>query len=346
MTIDTRCGEHDLLIQSMQDGCWQRMTEPVLSTGSAGQDWCRVMLYTPRVIRTDGLYRMWFIGGANHSRSADCCLGYAESDDGIKWRPYEGNPIATPEQIPWGMDWNTPYILFDEKVGTFRMWFTSTTEIRREENEEDQGKCLYLNQALGYAESKDGIDWDVHPEPVYWSGRSPSVLKNEDGPFVMWAGSRPDPESPWDTLYHNIYRFTSPDGIHWIRSEQPVVLPSGEIRSCVYPCVVKNKDGYLMIHGGHHVKPGTFELYGATSVDGIGWNCHHDTPVLHKSGVEGQFDGRFTSTPSILIEPERLLLYYSARPLGNTYIDGQGKERIDRAGVYNAIGVAILPLQR
>ena len=330
------------MLESIINGPLQRMAAPVLSTVTAGQSWCSVNLYNPCVIRCNGLYRMWFIGCSSHSRSNDHSLGYAESGDGVNWEPHEGNPVATPEDLPWGLNWQTPEVLYDEGAKLYRMWFTATTHVRREQTENGQSTCVEMDQALGYAESDDGVHWEVHPEPVYASGRSPSVLVGDDGSYLMWMGSRPSPAEPWDTLYTNIYRFASPDGIHWIRGERPVVCPSGVTRSCVYPCVVKAGDGYLMLHGAH-VPGGKFEIFCATSPDGLGWACHHERPVLPASGIAGQFDGRYTSTPSLVCEPDRLLLYYSARPLEDEYTDGEGRTRTDKSGIYNAVGLAILP---
>ena len=330
------------MVESLIDGSWQRIPRPVLSTATAGQSWCSVNLYNPCVIRCAGLYRMWFIGCSSHSRSRDHSLGYAESEDGVNWEPYEGNPVATPGDLPWGMNWQTPEVLFDEEANVYRMWFTAATRYRQEQIEDGQVRCLEMDSALGHAVSEDGIHWEVHPEPIYPSGRSPSILVDDDGAFLMWMGSRIGPEEPWDTIYSNIYRFTSPDGIQWTRGDHPVVRPCGVTHTCVYPCVVKAGDGYLMLHGAH-VPGGKFEIFCATSVDGLNWRCHHETPVLPASGIAGQFDGRYTSTPSLVCQPDRLLLYYSARPLEDEYTDGEGRIRKDKSGIYNAIGLATLP---
>jgi len=337
--------DREPMLQSAIEGPWQRMAEPILSATTAGQDWCRVALYSPTVIRVGNRYRMWFAGCASHSRASDHCLGCAESDDGLHWRLYEGNPIATPLDIPWGMNWQTPEVLFDEQAHVYHMWFVSITRAEWEEIEDGQRRCVLMEQALGYARSEDGIDWDVHPTPVYPSGRSPSVLATPDGSYCMWMGSRPGPDDPWDSLYRNIYRFTSPDGIQWTRGEHPVVCPSGVAHSCVYPCVVRDGDGYLMLYGAH-LQGGTFEIFSATSPDGLKWTCHYDRSILPASGIPGRFDGRYTSTPSLVCEPDRILLYYSGRPLENTYRDGQGRERIDTCGIYGGIGVAVCPVHQ
>ena len=76
---------------------WQRRAEPVLSTTNTTQDWSRVMLYMPGVIRADGMYKMWYVGTSGPPRPANCHLGYATSQDGIHWEEYPDNPIVTDE---------------------------------------------------------------------------------------------------------------------------------------------------------------------------------------------------------------------------------------------------------
>ena len=48
-----------------------------------------------------------------------------------------------------------------------------------------------------------------------------------------------------------------------------------------------------------------------------------------------------TSTPCVLDDEDRYLMYYSARDLGNIYGAGDGTVRADSAGIYRHIGVAV-----
>jgi hypothetical protein len=327
--------------QEPTDGRWRRLDKPILAAPTAGQAWCRVCLYAPAVVQVGGTYKMWFTGTASHSRSIDHSLGYAESHDGLNWTPYQGNPVATSDDIPWGTAWQTPCVRFDPEENLYRMWFVAITKYQTERADQGVEQVVDMDEALGCAVSEDGIHWDIHPEPVYPSGRGPSVTRIGRTSYAMWMCSRPSPEHPWDDLYKNIYRFTSTDGINWVRSPEPVVRPSGVIASCVYPCVVHRGDDYVMLHGGH-LPNGGFELFSAASNDGVDWTCNHQAPVLPATRRPGAFDGRYTSTPCLLPEPDRTLLYYSGRSLEDKYIDGRGNQRTDTAGVYEGIGVAVL----
>lgn len=315
---------------------WQRQPEPVLSAYETKQSWSKVVLYSPHVLFRDGKFRMWYLGTSTASRSSDMVLGYAESTDGIRWKEHPNNPILTGEDIPWGRVWQTPFVLFDEDEKMFKMWFVSGDGVRRDK----QGNVLSNDQRLGYATSKDGIAWKVHPESIYPSGRSPSVIKEGPNHYRMWMNSRPDPKGAWDDIYKHIFEFSSTDGIHWQRGKKPVIRPGGKIRSTVYPFVLKIHGHYHMWYGGHTAK--RFELFHATSADGTKWTTDHQNPAFPARSAKEFFDSRYTSTPCIVDLPNRYLLYYSARDMRTTYTDKQGRKRQDKSGIYAHIGLAVM----
>jgi len=73
---------------------WQRMSDkPVLS---AKKPWEKVAVMCPHVIYDNKtkLYRMWYSGGAQYEPNA---IGYATSEDGLKWAKHENNPIFKPD---------------------------------------------------------------------------------------------------------------------------------------------------------------------------------------------------------------------------------------------------------
>ncbi len=316
---------------------WQRRDEPILSARTTKQAWCRVVCYSPHVIYHDGRFRMWYLGTSVASRSNDIVLGYAESNDGLKWTEYKQNPILRGRDIPWGRVLQTPFVLFDAEEKLYKMWFVSGPGVLRD----DDGKVTSNDQRLGYATSNDGISWKVRRESIYRSGRSPSVIKEAPNRYRMWMGSNPSPQSAWNDIYKFIYEFTSTDGIGWQRSGRPVLTPQEPARSTVYPFVLKRGTDYYMWHGCH-VPGGRFELFCARSSDGSRWRVDHTKPAFAATGDKTDFDGRYTSTPCVVELPDRYLLYYSARDWQNEYIDGEGRKRKDGSGVYAHIGVAVI----
>ena len=312
-----------------------RVNQPVLSAMTTQQDWCTVQLYSPSVVKMEGKYRMWYVGNSEATRVDVVSLGHAESDDGICWIEHDGNPILTSADLPFGTSWQTPRVLFDTARGVFKMWFVSGGS-ERDAND----KPTIRRQYLGYAESRDGFSWEIHPEPIYPSGRGPCILTGEGGGYTMWMNSAPDPDGEFASLAANIFRFTSDDGIEWTRDPEPVVTAGGPTRSNVYPFVINDSGDYTMWYACA-VEGGYCELYCSTSSDGVEWTHHRDHASFPATRNPDDFDGRYTSTPCVLDDEDRYLMYYSARDLGNIYGAGDGTLKVDRMGVYRHVGVAV-----
>ena len=163
------------------------------------------MLYMPGVIRADGMYKMWYVGTSGPPRPANCHLGYATSHDGIHWEEFPGNPIITDEALQdaggWGRCFQSPFVLYDLEERIYRMWFSALTHYE----ETADGELVEMTQQVGYAESPDGIAWEIHPEPVTHSGRCPSVMQGSRRHFHH-VGKRPAggrPRSQRDLRSHD-----------------------------------------------------------------------------------------------------------------------------------------------
>ncbi|MAD79657.1 MAG: hypothetical protein CMJ50_02275 [Planctomycetaceae bacterium] len=308
---------------------WQRRDDPVLSASTTRQPWCKVVLYSPSVLFKDGKFKMWYVGTSAGSRSTDFSLGYAESDDGIQWNEYAGNPIATPQDIGWGIYMQTPFVMFDEDEQIYKMWFSSATKAVYSEKAK---RMVGADRPLGYATSPDGIEWKFHPKPIYDSSRSPCVWKLGPKSYRMWM----------NVDLARIYEFTSSDGIQWQRASKPAVQVSGASKSCIYPFVIHENGRYYMWYGCHRPE-GIFEIFCATSPDGSSWSVDHERAAFPASRKKDRFDGRYTSIPSVLSLPDRYMLYYAPRDWRNTYLMPDGSRGRDGAGVYAHIGVAVIP---
>jgi len=317
---------------------WERRAEPILSALITEQSWSRVTLYSPHVIRVGDKYRMWYIGNSSATRRPDLVMGLAESDDGIHWTEYEHNPILTLDDLPWGSFWQTPFVLFDEEETVYKMWFVSLTGV--ETNEE--GKMIKGTQELGYALSQDGIRWNIHPTPIFEYGRRPCVIKEGKNRYRMWMNSGPIVDGKRTGLLKYIYEFTSTDGLDWTQAEVPALQRAGTQERVVYPFVIRENARYYMWHASH-LPNGHTEIFCNESHDGSNWTSHHETAAFPASRDPDLFDGRYASTPCILVEKDRYLLYYSGRDLSNKYIGGDGSVRREGAGVYHHIGVAVIP---
>ena len=336
---------------------WRRRGEPALSTTNTRQDWCRVMLYMPRVIRADGVYKMWYVGTSGPPRPANCHLGYATSTDGIHWEEYPGNPIVTDEALRdaggWGWCFQSPFVLYDLKRRVYRMWFSALTHWEQTAD----GELVEMTQQVGYAESPDGIAWEIHPAPVTRSGRCASVIQEADGSFSMWANARPAGDPDPSSIYGHVMLLRSADGIHW-EEIADVLQPAGIYKSCVYPHVLRDGPDLVMWHGGHRESlrddvdfargqlddayGDWFDLTYARSHDGLAWTDRPGLPVFPPNADKAAFDARYTSTPHVLKEPGRYTLYYSARDMQEGWLQADGTPGPGRGFAYRHIGYATL----
>ena len=312
-------GDHPLELRPQP---WQRRGTPVLSADTTQQSWSSKMLYSPTVVHVDGVFKMWYVGseGDYAAEHGVLNIGYAESEDGVQWQEYAGNPILVAKDLPFATDFQTPFVLFDEEERIYKMWFIS----------------LYLDdqrmdQMLGYATSTDGIDWSIHPEPIYWSGRSPSVIKEGPDRYRMWMNSRPSPETDDMDLYGYIYEFASSDGIEWERGDEPVIVPSGKAHEgVIYPYVLKEEDAFRIWYGAYDESDTRFHLFSATSKNGSDWMLRHDGEAFSAHGDPRSFDAKYVSTPWVLSLEDRYLLYYSARDY----------RTVETGNIYQHIGLA------
>jgi len=103
---------------------------------------------------------MWYTGQAG-GRSA---IGYATSEDGVHWHRVGPSPVLTPEE-PWEkVATMCPDVLWEARLGLYRMWYSAGDQ--------------YEPDAIGLAESRDGVHWIRHEQPVFTA----------------------DPSSPWDSF--------------------------------------------------------------------------------------------------------------------------------------------------
>ncbi|MCH9652408.1 MAG: hypothetical protein K0U86_18150 [Planctomycetes bacterium] len=168
------------------------------------------------------------------------------------------------------------------------------------------------------------------------------MIKEGKNRYRMWMNSGPIKNGKRTGLFRFIYEFTSTDGLNWTQAEKHCIQPAGKQGSVIYPYVIQEKGRYYMWHASH-VPNGHTEIFCDESADGSTWTTHHKTAAFPASRESKLFDGRYTSTPCVLVEKDRYLLYYSARDLSNDYIGGDGKKHSDGAGVYQHIGVAVFP---
>lgn len=209
------------------------------------------------------------------------------------WYRYDRNPLIGDEGD----------FCFDNYVirmnGQYRMYFSWRT-----------------HYGIAYTESSDGLHWGERKlvmEPrseILWEEdvNRPTILQR-DGKIMMWYSAQTTAgfnQGKWidnyvaaslaDSGTSVIAYAESSDGDHWIRKDQPVMVPDlpWEKQSLMNPSVIwdETQKMYLMWYcGGGWFEPDCIGF--ATSKDGIRWTKHPQNPV-------------FTANPENIWERERV----------------------------------------
>lgn len=114
------------------------------------------------VLKDGDIWKMWYTGQAR----GYSYIGYAESEDGIRFKRYKNEPVLFPERPFEGMSVMNPCVLIED--GKYRMWYAAGE--------------TYEPNVIAYAESIDGINWKKLPfNPVYTAESGNDWEKNRVG---------------------------------------------------------------------------------------------------------------------------------------------------------------------
>jgi predicted GH43/DUF377 family glycosyl hydrolase len=182
------------------------------------------------------------------------------------WRNYERNPVL-------GGEYGTCFdISMMQDQGKIKMWFSWRHK-----------RCI------AYTESVDGLYWEapvpvLQPDPSSdWDNdeeNRPSVIK-KDGKYLMWYSGQ---MNPYTNEGMSVIGYAeSDDGLHWIRSREPVVKPDQkwEMKAIMCPHVLYEEDTKLFkmwYSGGGNREPDSIGY--AESRDGKIWTKSNLNPVL------------------------------------------------------------------
>lgn len=212
-------------------------------------------LNRPVVVERDGVYYMWYTGQINPGAATGrSWIGYATSTDGRNWKRLD-RPVLSAD-LPWEkVAVMCPHVIWDKEAGLFKMWYS--------------GGEQYEPDAIGYATSKDGINWEKYTgNPVFannvdneWEKAKVTacqVIKRDNDYLMFYIGFK-------NVDYAQIGMAKSKDGTtNWERYENnPIIKPgAGWDSSAVYkPYAVADtkNDRWLLYYNGrreHHEQIG------------------------------------------------------------------------------------------
>ncbi len=205
------------------------------------------------------------------------------------WVKYAGNPVLGGRL---GTCFDMSVVVTD---GKHRMWFSWRPK-----------------QGIGYAESADGLNWEVCDDVVLGPGSNDSTEQLEvTRPFVLVDE---DKLTMWYAAHGEhrvvISRATSLDGMSWRR--HGVVLspgPSWEKAAVMCPSVLRDASGryHMWYSGGERYEPDAIGY--ATSPDGISWERVGVGPVLGP-GTRGSWESDRVAGAHVFRDGEWLYAAY------------------------------------
>ncbi len=147
--------------------------------------WEGASVMNPCVLYEDGLYRMWYSAGETYEPNV---LGYAESEDGIRWRKINFNPIFLCDENNVYEQARVGGCQVLKVDGEYYLFYIGYEDI-------DTARiCL--------AKSKDGIiNWErspmnplIGPEKGSWDAdacyKPTAVWNEESGKWMIWYNGR------------------------------------------------------------------------------------------------------------------------------------------------------------
>jgi predicted GH43/DUF377 family glycosyl hydrolase len=214
-----------IALVSGDDGIhWSR---PVIVLGPDPSTGWEEEVNRPSVLRIGDQYFMWYTGQTPSSS----CIGLAVSDDGNTWRRSSNEPVMKPTEAWEQQAVMCPSVLWDESESIFKMWYSAGDQ--------------HEPNAIGYATSRDGIDWSRHdsnpifrPSPDYaWEQHKVagcSVVRDGIWYVMFYIGFHDE-----QTAMISIAR--SRDGIsNWERHPRnPVIRPGERAGSWDYAAVYR-----------------------------------------------------------------------------------------------------------
>lgn len=262
-------------------------------------------------------------GGRNTESGRDTAVGMAKSNDNINFQKYPQPVLLPGEKGEWdsgGVEVH-PSCIIQRRDGTYSMYYSGYID--------KKGVADFYwgsNGGIGVAFSKDLINWkkyDKNPiltnsKEIAWESEGifePSVIftgdeYGGDGAFLMWYGGNNKDGVMGIGLAKSI------NGIDWIKhSNNPVLTRSSnsldfdgytvEVHN-----VLKINNGYVMAYEATDRKfPSPFRIGLAFSKDGVTWEKNKFNPLLEGGGI-GEWDSMGAYHPSILIEDNKILIFY------------------------------------
>lgn len=199
------------------------LSNPVLREGPPGE-WDSGHIETPHILKQTETFWLYYCATPDSAPDDEEQLrfGLVTSPDGIQWTRHPDNPILN--RGAWE-DWDgrwieSPCVLIADSI--YYMWYNGV----------DRAWRIHI----GLATSRDGVHWTKHPDnpvlspdpEIEWQSYAvyaPQVRRIQ-GRFIMLYTGLKLGETTYDFSDLRTGLAVSEDGVHWERSQHPVLTGS------------------------------------------------------------------------------------------------------------------------
>lgn len=261
-------------------------------TGSDSSKWDEHIRERGFILFEDGQYKLWYTGYKDDDIKH---LGYATSDDGIKWNRYSDKPVFSEK---WTEDM---FVMKNE--GVYYMYAEG------------------LNDVAHLLTSADGINWHEQGDLIIITAKGDTIPGPYGTPSVIIEDGK------WYLFYerndNGIWVATTTDKRTWINIKDEPVLEKGpgkyDSGAVASNQIVKYKDKYYMYYHGSSDpdwdKPGAASIWTsnvAMSTDLMCWTKYPANPIV---------EGDHSSPMIVLVDSEHRL--YTMHPDVRLYFAGK-----------------------
>ncbi len=333
-----------IVASALLAGCGEaRKIAGALDTGAGWSPWTKssAAVYSgtsrivsdPSVIADEFVFRLMYTSvDFTNPAGPHVGISLATSPDSMKWTavPNSADGAITHGEIlrgragAWDENLETPFLM--KTQNGYYLYYSGYRD-GMTPGEPAKG----LPASLGLATSQDGVTFTrVQSEPILTPTPesfdadaiySPDIIPYQSGYLMVYAGHcyNDCPGTPGVRILST----TSPDGIHWTKSAQPLLSPTAPPEwmrdSVAEPAILLGPDGYLYlfftgVSGTNHVI-GVARAASLTSA----WDID-PKPIV--SPTAGGFDETGDAAPTVLLEDGNVRMWFSGTNRAAEYAIG------------------------